>query len=85
MSWSPGRTPARRERKHYYARDLPPEIIGRQITVGGQNWPLRGTLQRIEPSPSGEDVARLTVLGRDGRVRVEVVDGGAGVLIHAAN
>lgn len=85
MAWHPERTPRARERRHYYAQDLPAEAVGRFITVGGQTWPLRGVLlgaRFTHDHPEGTSV-ELRVRGRDGRERVAAVEGDTGVLIHA--
>lgn len=82
MAWHPERTPRARERRHYYADELPAEVVGRFITVGGQTWPLRGVLLGARFDQASGTV-ELRVRARDGRERVEVVGGDAGVLVHA--
>lgn len=68
------------EQKLYHARDLTEQHLGRLITVGGQEWPVRGILQQIARDPQGQVL--VTVRRRDGRTGTAVIPPNTSIIVH---
>lgn len=70
----------RPEKKLHRVDELTEQHIGRDVTVGGQPWAVRGRLVERAPDPKGWQV--LTVRRRDGRTSSITVPKETYVLVH---